>query len=92
MLRLVIFLSAGLLILLSFFLLKKTTIFLSLMRDDEILQNRQFLQKSAYFDLFLALLGILAGILNQFYVSLLYIILLLVSSAVFSLLFSKKIR
>lgn len=92
MTRLVIFLSAILLILLSFFLLKKTAILFPLMRENETQQNKQFLQKFAYFDLALALLGILAGLLNQFYVSLLYIILLLLSSAIFSLLFSKKIR
>lgn len=92
MIRLIIFLSSVLLVLLSFFFLKKTTIFLALMRDNKLQKNKLFLQKFAYFDLFLALLGILTGILDQLYISLLYIILLLLSSAIFSLLYSKKLR
>ena len=91
MIRVLIFVSVALLIVIGVYLLKKTTVFLPIMRNGEPDENNQFLHQFGVFYLILAAIGILVGIFNLKFFSLFYIFSLLVISAVFSVMFAKKI-
>ncbi|MFD1900267.1 hypothetical protein GQR36_10010 [Enterococcus termitis] len=90
MIRLLIFASVVLLIIISVFLLKKSSVFLPLMHNEDLDENKQFLQQFGVFYLILAAIGILVGIVNWTFFSLFYILLLAIS-AVFSVMFARKI-
>lgn len=91
MIRILIFVSVALLVIIGIYLLKKATVFLPLMHTGEADENTQFLHQFAVFYLILAAIGILVGIFNLRFFSLFYIFSLLVISAVFSFMFAKKI-
>ncbi|MFD2306392.1 hypothetical protein [Enterococcus termitis] len=91
MIRLLIFASVVLLIIISVFLLKKSSVFLPLMHNEDLDENKQFLQQFGVFYLILAAIGILVGIVNWTFFSLFYIFGLLAISAVFSVMFARKI-
>ncbi|MCA5013208.1 MULTISPECIES: hypothetical protein [unclassified Enterococcus] len=91
MIRLLIFASVVLLVVISVFLLKKSSVFLPLMPNDDPDENRQFLHQFGVFYLILAAIGLLVGIVNLTFFSLFYIFGLLVISTVFSVMLAKKI-
>ena len=91
MIRLLIFISVALLVVIGLFLLKKSAIFLPLMHNNDSDVNKQFLHQFGIFYLILAAIGLLVGIINLTFFSLFYIFGLLVISSVFSLMFAKKI-
>ncbi|MGX7128161.1 hypothetical protein [Enterococcus wangshanyuanii] len=91
MIRLLIFASVVLLVIISVFLLKKSSVFLPLMPNDDPDENRQFLHQFGVFYLILAAIGLLVGIVNLTFFSLFYIFGLLVISTVFSVMLAKKI-
>ncbi|MBO0470970.1 hypothetical protein JZO66_10470 [Enterococcus sp. DIV0242_7C1] len=91
MIRLLIFASVVLLVVISVFLLKKSSVFLPLMPNDDPDENRQFLHQFGVFYLILAAIGLLVGVVNLTFFSLFYIFGLLVISTVFSVMLAKKI-
>ena len=91
MVRILIFASVALLVIIGIYLLKKAAVFLPLMHNGESDENKQFLHQFGVFYLILAAIGILVGMFNLKFFSLFYIFSLLVISAVFSIMFAKKI-
>lgn len=91
MIRILIFVSVALLVIIGIYLLKKGTVFLPLMHNGEPDENTQFLRQFGVFYLILAAIGILVGIFNLTFFSLFYIFSLLVISAIFTVMFAKKI-
>lgn len=91
MTRVLIFVSVALLIIIGIYLLKRATIFLPLMHNSTPDENKQFLHQFGVFYLILAAIGIVVGIFDLKFFSLFYIFSLLVISAIFSVMFAKKI-
>lgn len=91
MIQILIFVSVALLVIIGIYLLKKATVFLPLMHNGELDENKQFLHQFGVFYLILAAIGVLVGIFNLTFFSLFYIFSLLVISAVFTVMFAKKI-
>lgn len=91
MVRILIFISVGLLVIIGIYLLKKTETFLALLHKGDPDENTQFLHQFAFFYLILAGIGVVVGLFNLTFFSLLYIFSLLIISAVFSIMFAKKI-
>lgn len=79
---------AVVLFLLSYLLLKKTSPFLSLLENSQ--DNTKFLQTFGILFIILGALAILVSFANSRYSAILYLVFLLVISAVFGLLFSQK--
>ncbi|WP_429950479.1 hypothetical protein [Enterococcus sp. AZ101] len=91
MIQVLIFVSVASLVIIGIYLLKKATVFLPLMHNGEPDENKQFLHQFGVFYLILAAIGVLVGIFNLTFFSLFYIFSLLVISAVFTVMFAKKI-
>lgn len=91
MIQWLLFLSVLLLVLIGVCLLKKPTIFLSLMNKSDKEENNQFLHQFGVFYLTLAGIGIVVGLFNLTFFSLFYIFSLLIISSIFSIMLAKKI-
>ena len=91
MIRILIFVSVALLVIIGLYLLKRATVFLPIMHKGTSDSNKQFLHQFGIFYLLLAVIGVLVAIFDIKIFSLLYIFSLLVISAIFSVMFAKKI-
>ncbi|WP_165005421.1 MULTISPECIES: hypothetical protein [unclassified Enterococcus] len=89
MIRILMAIATLLLLFVSYYLFQKQKVFFVLIKEDE--KNHAFLQfyGSAY--AFLGVLGILAAFFNQRFFALLFLFLVILVSATFSIRFAKKI-
>jgi flagellar biosynthesis protein FlhB len=92
MVRVVLLLSVLLVGVVSYYLLKKNKIFLPLLKEGEIAENKDFFVQFGKMYFLMALIGLLVTVLDQPFYSFGYIFLLFVLSGIFSLIFAKKMR
>lgn len=92
MIRILVLLAAVLVSVVSYYLLKKSEVFLPLLKEDPEAENQEFLTQFGKIYLAVALIGLIVALLNRPLFSFAYIFILLALSGTFSLLFSKKIQ
>lgn len=89
MIRVLISIATILLVFVSYYLLKKQSIFFALIEQSE--KNQSFLQFSGVVYAFLGALGLLVVFFNQKMLAFLFLIVVILASTVFSISFAKKI-
>lgn len=92
MIKLLLFLSAFLILTLGVYLLTASKKFLLLMNEEEPEENIQFLRRFAKFYILLSLIGFIVASMDLNLFSLCYIFGLLMISAIFASMFVKKIK
>ncbi|MBM7712722.1 hypothetical protein [Enterococcus xiangfangensis] len=92
MIRILLFLLALILLICSYYLIKKPQGLLVLFSKETQTESRSFLRQFGYLYGLLGIIGIGIGILDQRTYSMLYLILLLVAAAVFALLMGAKTK
>lgn len=92
MIRILLFLLALILLLCSYYLIKKPQGFLLLFSKEEQTESLGFLRRFGSIYLVLGVMAIIIGIMNNRTYSMMYLILLLVVAAVFALLMGAKTK
>ncbi|MGF2941354.1 hypothetical protein [Enterococcus xiangfangensis] len=92
MIRILLFLLALILLICSYYLIKKPQGLLVLFSKETQTESRSFLRQFGYLYGLLGIIGVVIGILDQRTYSMLYLILLLVAAAVFALLMGAKTK
>ncbi|MFV0560019.1 MAG: hypothetical protein ACK5NA_04820 [Enterococcus sp.] len=88
MVRILIFIIALILLLVSYYLFSKKAIFFSLINETE--KNKNYLNSFGRIYIFLAILGIVVAIFNERFLAFMFLILVILIASVFSLTFAKK--
>ncbi|OJG83058.1 hypothetical protein RV13_GL002846 [Enterococcus raffinosus] len=92
MIRILLFLLALILLICSYYLIKKPQGFLVLFSEDTQTESRSFLRQFGYIYALLGMIGIVIGFINQRTYSMIYLIILLVVAALFALLMGSKTK
>ena len=92
MIRILFFLLALILLICSYYLIKKPQGFLVLFSEDTQTESRSFLRQFGYIYALLGMIGIVIGFINQRTYSMIYLIILLVVAALFALLMGSKTK
>jgi cell division protein FtsW (lipid II flippase) len=92
MIRILLFLLALILLICSYYLIKKPQGFLVLFSEDTQTESRSFLRQFGYIYALLGIIGLVIGFLNQRTYSMIYLIVLLVVAALFALLMGSKTK
>ncbi|MDT2672965.1 hypothetical protein [Enterococcus dongliensis] len=92
MVRILLFLLALILLICSYYLIKKPQGLLVLFSKESQNESRSFLRQFGYLYALLGIVGIIMGIINQRTYSMIYLIVLLVAAAIFALVMGAKTR
>ena len=92
MIRILLFLLALILLICSYYLIKKPQGFLVLFSEDTQTESLSFLRQFGYIYALLGMIAILVGLINNRSYSMMYLNLLLVVAAIFALLMGSKTK
>ncbi|MDT2596672.1 hypothetical protein P7D52_07485 [Enterococcus dongliensis] len=92
MVRILLFLLALILLICSYYLIKKPQGLLVLFSKESQNESRSFLRQFGYLYALLGIVGIIMGIINQRTYSMIYLIVLLVAAAIFALVMGAKTK
>lgn len=92
MTRILLFVSAILILILGIYFLKRANMFMPLMNAEDSEENIQFLHRFAKFYIMLSFIGFFVAFMDLNFFSLIYILGSLIISMVFTVMLSKKIH
>ncbi|BBM16869.1 hypothetical protein G15_0510 [Enterococcus avium] len=92
MIRILLFLLALVLLICSYYLIKKPQGLLVLFSKESQDESRSFLRQFGYVYALLGIVSIVVGIINQRTYSMMYLVILLVVAAIFALLMGSKTK
>ena len=92
MIRILLFLLALILLICSYYLIKKPQGLLVLFSEEKQNESRSFLRQFGIIYAVLGIMAILVGLINNRSYSMMYLILLLVVAAIFALLMGSKTK
>ena len=92
MIRIILFLLALVLLICSYYLIKKPQGLLVLFSKESQDESRSFLRQFGYVYALLGIVSIVVGIINQRTYSMMYLVILLVVAAIFALLMGSKTK
>ncbi|MBO0453307.1 hypothetical protein [Candidatus Enterococcus murrayae] len=92
MIRILLFVLALILLICSYYLIKKPQGLLVLFNEKMQAESRSFLRQFGYIYALLGVMGLVIGVLNQRSYSMMYLILLLLVAAIFALLMGAKTK
>ncbi|EOH77572.1 MULTISPECIES: hypothetical protein [Enterococcus] len=92
MIRILLFLLALVLLICSYYLIKKPQGLLVLFSKESKDESRSFLRQFGYVYALLGIVSIVVGIINQRTYSMMYLVILLVVAAIFALLMGSKTK